>query len=90
MASRPSKRTLHNSDEPRKSKKRAKKDGHATRSLMPDELHWKPVALPDRLDDAEGFFGLEEIDGVDVFRNHESGEMEYRVSFSGFSLVVLH
>ncbi|KAK6204389.1 P-loop containing nucleoside triphosphate hydrolase protein [Scheffersomyces amazonensis] len=31
-----------------------------------DQLKWKPVDIPDNLDDYEGFFGLEEIDGVDV------------------------
>lgn len=29
-------------------------------------LNWKPVEIPDNLDDYEGFYGLEEIDGVDV------------------------
>jgi hypothetical protein len=31
-----------------------------------DALDWKEVALPDRLENAEGFFGLEEIEGVEV------------------------
>ena len=44
-----------------------------------DELGWKTVALPDRLDDAEGFFGLEEIEGVEVTKNEESGRIGYRV-----------
>lgn len=30
------------------------------------ELNWKPVEIPDTLDDFEGFYGLEEIDNVDV------------------------
>ena len=30
------------------------------------ELNWKPVEIPDTLDDFGGFYGLEEIDGVDV------------------------
>ncbi|GMG03037.1 unnamed protein product [Aspergillus oryzae] len=29
-----------------------------------NELNWKEVALPDRLEDAGGFFGLEEIEGA--------------------------
>lgn len=29
-------------------------------------LKWKPVEIPDTLGDYEGFYGLEEIDGVDV------------------------
>lgn len=31
-----------------------------------DSLKWKKVDIPDTLDDFEGFYGLEEIDGVDV------------------------
>lgn len=30
------------------------------------ELKWKKVDIPDTLDDFGGFYGLEEIDGVDV------------------------
>ncbi|CAH6720443.1 ATP-dependent RNA helicase Mak5p [[Candida] jaroonii] len=31
-----------------------------------DVLNWKPVDIPDNLESYEGFFGLEEIEGVDV------------------------
>lgn len=31
-----------------------------------NELNWKPVEIPDTLDDFEGFYGLEEIDNVNV------------------------
>lgn len=31
-----------------------------------DNLNWKAVDIPDNLDDYQGFYGLEEIDGVDV------------------------
>lgn len=31
-----------------------------------DNLNWKAVEIPDNLDDYQGFYGLEEIDGVDV------------------------
>ncbi|KAK7538894.1 P-loop containing nucleoside triphosphate hydrolase protein [Phyllosticta citricarpa] len=41
-----------------------------------DTLDWKEVEMPDRLDDFEGFFGLEEIDDVDVVRQDDG-----RVSF---------
>lgn len=43
-----------------------------------DDLNWKEVALPDRLDDAEGFFGLEEIDGVDIVRSEGNGEVRFK------------
>lgn len=71
---------------PQKSKKRqkveprragAKQAGTEVASL--DTLAWKVVALPDRLEDAEGFFGLEEIENVAVIRDDQSGRFEYRV-----------
>ncbi|CDF87617.1 BN860_10528g1_1 [Zygosaccharomyces bailii CLIB 213] len=34
--------------------------------VAPSELKWKKVDIPDSLDDYGGFYGLEEIDGVDV------------------------
>nr|POE75450.1 atp-dependent rna helicase mak5 [Quercus suber] len=37
------------------------------------DLVWNSVSLPDRMDDAEGFFGLEEIDNVEVVRDPSSG-----------------
>ncbi|KAE8405199.1 ATP-dependent RNA helicase mak5 [Aspergillus pseudonomiae] len=43
-----------------------------------DELNWKEVALPDRLEDAGGFFGLEEIEGVDIIRSEGSGEIKFK------------
>ena len=35
--------------------------------------------MPDRLEDVEGFFGLEEIENIDVVKNAENGTVEYRV-----------
>lgn len=34
--------------------------------VQPETLKWKPVEIPDTMGDYEGFYGLEEIDGVDV------------------------
>lgn len=31
-----------------------------------NQLHWKPVKVPENMDDFEGFYGMEEIDGVGV------------------------
>ncbi|PWW72369.1 P-loop containing nucleoside triphosphate hydrolase protein [Tuber magnatum] len=47
-----------------------------------DELGWKEVSMPDRLDDVEGFYGLEEIDGVDV-EIDGSGRVEYKGARKG-------
>ena len=44
-----------------------------------DSLPWKEVALPDRLEDAEGFFGLEEIEDVDIVRDAQTGKVQYKV-----------
>ena len=43
-----------------------------------DKLPWNQVAV-DRLEDAEGFFGLEEISDVDVVRESTLGKVEYKV-----------
>lgn len=34
-----------------------------------DALPWNEAQLPDMFDDAEGFFGLEEVEGVEVIRD---------------------
>lgn len=51
--------------------------GLGPRSL--DALPWNEVALPDRLDDAEGFFGLEEVSDVEIVRDPKIGKVAYRV-----------
>ena len=44
-----------------------------------DSLAWKEVPLPERLEDAEGFYGLEEVDDVDIVKESETGRVECRV-----------
>ncbi|KAJ5133865.1 uncharacterized protein N7443_004513 [Penicillium atrosanguineum] len=43
-----------------------------------EDLNWKDVAMPDRMEDATGFFGLEEIDGVDVIRSNGHGQVRFK------------
>ena len=43
-----------------------------------DRLPWSQVPV-DRLEDAEGFFGLEELSDVDVVRDPTLGKVEYKV-----------
>ncbi|KAK1149205.1 ATP-dependent RNA helicase [Aspergillus melleus] len=43
-----------------------------------DDLNWTEVALPDRLEDATGFFGLEEIDGVDIIKPEGNGNVRFK------------
>lgn len=45
------------------------------------DLQWKPVEIPDNLGDYEGFYGLEEIDGVDV--QIVNGKTEFIVRDNG-------
>ena len=48
-----------------------KKDAVATAPKRPvavDALPWNEVEMPEMHDDAEGFFGLEEVEGVEVIR----------------------
>lgn len=43
-----------------------------------DALKWKEVAIPGRLDDAEGFYGLEEIEDVEVVRDEATNHVMFR------------
>ncbi|KAL3488845.1 ATP-dependent RNA helicase mak5 [Aspergillus germanicus] len=45
-----------------------------------DDLNWKEVTLPDKLDDFTGFFGLEEIEGVDVVRPEGKGDLRFKAA----------
>lgn len=63
-----------------KRKKVAKPQDAADEYLVGvDDLNWKGVALPDRLEDAGGFFGLEEVEGVDIVRPQGNGEIRFKV-----------
>jgi ATP-dependent RNA helicase DDX24/MAK5 len=42
------------------------KNAKESKVVKVDSLLWKPVDIPDNLDDYEGLYGLEELDGVDV------------------------
>ncbi|PGH08201.1 ATP-dependent RNA helicase MAK5 [Blastomyces parvus] len=76
------KRERDTRDPPRKSKKRQRVEvtGADGEIVGIDQLDWKEVALPDRLEDAEGFFGLEEIDGVDIVRPAGHGEVKFKAT----------
>jgi hypothetical protein len=62
-----------------RSKKRQKiehvKGGSAElkkRAVALDSLPWNEVEMPDMCEDAEGFFGLEEVEGVEVIREGDT------------------
>ena len=60
---------------------RASKSGKRIKSTVgPDALRWKQVAITEKLEDAEGFFGLEEIEDVDVVREEGKDGVFFRPS----------
>jgi len=59
------------------SSKKRKKDDNPTHKVRLDNLTWKPIELEGRLDDYEGFFGLEEIDDVEVVRDGKTGVVSF-------------
>lgn len=52
------------------SQKAKKQKRTVTRPVRVDSLKWSKAELPEMFDDAEGFFGLEEIEGVEVVRSN--------------------
>src|SRR5216117_1993607 len=79
------KRQLFLSAGPEKSRKRPRVGPKNNNGSKPDavkvslgDLDWREVPMPDRLDDVEGFFGLEEVEGVDIARSND-GQVEYLV-----------
>ncbi|SCW00641.1 LAFE_0C08702g1_1 [Lachancea fermentati] len=68
--------SLKNRSNKRISKHTQNTKGKASNLIVSaNELKWKPVEIPDTLDDFEGFYGLEEIDGVDV--KMENGKVQF-------------
>ena len=72
----------------RKSRKRQKQESgnrrsirtSATQSASLDALPWQEVVFPENgFDNAEGFFGLEELSDVDIIRDPTIGKVEFRV-----------
>jgi hypothetical protein len=53
------------------------------RAVDVNSLPWQKVDVPEMFDDAEGFYGLEVIDGVDIVRDGETVQfVSYTLSFS--------
>lgn len=66
-------------DQPTVAERPAKKakTNNTKKPVRLDNLPWKDVAMPDKMDDYEGFFGLEEIDDVEVLRDESTGKVSY-------------
>ncbi|KAI9818797.1 MAG: ATP-dependent RNA helicase [Pycnora praestabilis] len=93
MAPINAKRSFESKPQSQSSRKRQKIDGIAKgshyertkgkagagRIASLDQLEWKEVPMPDRLEDVEGFFGLEEVEDVEVVRTEGGGKLQYRV-----------
>jgi len=58
----------------------AKNGNVEKRPVALDALPWNEVEMPDMFEDAEGFFGLEEVEGVEVVRE---GDVVKFVSYLG-------
>lgn len=54
------------------------KKSKATYFTAADSLPWASTTLPDRLDDAEGFFGLEEVSDVEVVKDEDAGRVSFK------------
>ena len=50
------------------------------RKVRLDELGWKTVSMPDRLEDFEGFYGLEEIEGVTIVKDKTTGHLSFETT----------
>ena len=63
-------------------RKRGNADGNPKeiRNRSIEQLPWKEVPFPERFDDAEGFFGLEEISDVEVERDESSKQVRYKLN----------
>lgn len=48
------------------------KQAKSRKPISASSLRWREATLPDMFNDAEGFFGLEEVDDVEVIRNSDN------------------
>ena len=51
-----------------------------SRKVRLDELGWKAVPVPDRLEDFEGFYGLEEIEDVSIVKDPVTGYLFFETT----------
>jgi ATP-dependent RNA helicase DDX24/MAK5 len=76
MDSTQKKRKQGASDMPQKRRKTQQPQQiKSKRTVAVDRLRWKTVDVPEMFDDAEGFYGLEEVEGVEVVR--EGGALQF-------------
>lgn len=82
------KRKLPKGGVPGQAKRRkTQANGAPKRAVNVDALSWKTVDVPEMFDDAEGFYGLEVVEGVDIVKDI-GGTVQF-VSYSLPFLVTL-
>ena len=64
----------------KKKQKKGRSSQSQSKVVALNTLPWNEVVFPERFDDAEGFFGLEEISDVEIVRDKKLGKVEYRVT----------
>lgn len=74
---------------PQKKTKKAKPLEQEKAFVRADGLNWKTAILPKHLEDAEGFYGLEEIDDVEVVRDGIDSSVRFRAPSDRLTNVVL-
>lgn len=76
MATNQKKRKQGASEAPQKRRKTQQpRQTQSKRPVAVDKLRWKTVDVPEMFDDAEGFYGLEEVEGVEIVR--EGGAVQF-------------
>lgn len=75
LKSKKSKKAKPQSNQEKKNNS-AKERKVITETADPDALNWNPVEVNRRVDDFEGFFGLEELEGVTV-EKADSGDVKF-------------
>lgn len=64
---------------------------HGLKRVVPvDALPWNEAQLPDMFDDAEGFYGLEEVEGVEVVREGGAIKFVCRLFLFSCALTILY
>ena len=84
--SRAQKRSRHANDSGPKSGKKRKVQKQNGDSLFTthEDLQWREVAVSERLEDAEGFSTLEEIDHIEVSKDKDDAHVQFRVCTANY------
>lgn len=74
-------KTAHKAHKRQKVEKKPRPKANAPkRKVGLNDLGWTQVSLPDRLDDFEGFYGLEEIEDVSIVKDAVTGNITFETT----------